>query len=126
MMVADGNISRSGDPLWYAGNLMKKTFPLHVPGKEDRRVVEMINLELTKYVKRERRKTLPPEMNFWDFQCRVGSGSASATPFPLPEVPKAVEAVAAAGAAEVYVEILASPGFREKRSSPPSYQRRDP
>lgn len=104
---------------------MKKTFPLHVPGKEDSRVVEAIKLELTKYVKREKRKTLPPEMNFWDFRCKVGSEGASAWAILLPDVPKAVEAVAATGATEVYVEILASPGFREKRSSPAPYQRRD-
>ena len=104
---------------------MKKTFSLHVPGKEDSRVVEAIKLELTKYVKRERRKTLPPEMNFWDFRCKVGSEGATAKATLLPDVPKAVEAVAATGAAEVYVEILASPGFREKRSSPAPYQRRD-
>jgi hypothetical protein len=105
---------------------MKKTFPLHVPGKEDPRVVEAIKLHLTKYVKRERRKNLPPEMNFWDFQCKVGSEGATAAAIPLPDVPKAVEAVAAAGAAEVYVEIMASPGFRERRSVPAPYQRRDP
>lgn len=90
-------------------------------------MVEAIKLELTKYVKREKRKTLPPEMNFWDFRCKVGSGSATASARLLPDVPKAVEAVAATGATEVYVEILASPGYREKRSrrSPePPYQRR--
>lgn len=104
---------------------MKKTFPLHVPGKEERRVVDAIKLELTKYVKREKRKTLPPEMNFWDFQCKVGSGSMTAVTIPLPDVPKAVEGVASAGSDEVYVEIMASPGYREKRSSPASYHRRD-
>ena len=104
---------------------MKKTFPLHVPGKEDSRVVEAIKLELTKYVKREKRKTLPPAMNFWDFRCKVGSGVATATASLLPDVPRAVEAVAATGADEVYVEILASPGFREKRSAPAPYPRWD-
>ena len=37
--------------------LMKKTFQLHVPGKEDSRVLESIKLEITKYVKRERRNS---------------------------------------------------------------------
>ena len=104
---------------------MKKTFPLHLPDKEDLRVLEAIKLELIKYVKRERRKTLPPEMNIWDFHCKVGSECGTATKVLLPDVSKAVEAVAAAGAAEVYVEIMASPGIREKRSSPAPYQRRD-
>ena len=57
---------------------MKKTFPLHVPGKEDVRVVEAIKVTVAKYVKRERRKTLPEEVDFWDFQCKVGPDSESA------------------------------------------------
>jgi hypothetical protein len=36
---------------------MKKTFQLHVPGKKDSRVLESIKLEITKYVKRERRNS---------------------------------------------------------------------
>lgn len=104
---------------------MKKTFPLHLPGKEDKRVLEVIKLELTKYVKRERRKTLPPEMNVWDFQCKVGSGSTTASAVAFPDLSKAVEAVALAGADEVYVEIVASPGYREKKAPASPYQRRD-
>jgi hypothetical protein len=104
---------------------MKKTFPLHVPGKEDPRVLQAIKLELTKYVKRERRKTLPPEVDFWHFNCKVGSNSETAAFTPLPDIASSVEAIAAAGAAEVYVEILATPGFREKRPSSGQYQRQD-
>ena len=104
---------------------MKKTFPLHVPEKDDRRVLDAIKLEITKYVKRERMKTLPPEFNTWDFNCKVGSESKTATVIPLLDVPKAVDAVARAGEAEVYVEILASAGTRVKKSSS-SYQRREP
>ena len=104
---------------------MKKTFPLHVPGKEDPKVVEAIKLQLTKYVKRERRKTLPPEFDVWDFACKVGSDSGTATAIPLPEVPQAVESVAKAGGAEVYVEILASAGNRVKKPSSAPYQRRE-
>lgn len=103
---------------------MKKSFPLHVPGKEDPKVVEAIKLELTKYVKRERRKKLPEGVDFWDFQCKVGSDSGTATAIPLTDVPKSVEAVALAEAAEVYVEIMASPGHRVKKPFPATYQRR--
>jgi hypothetical protein len=104
---------------------MKKTFPLQVPGKDAPRVLQSIKLELTKYVKREKRKTLPPDVDFWHFNCKLGSNSETAAFTPLPDVPKAVEAIAAAGATEVYVEILATPGFREKRSSSGQFQRQD-
>ena len=105
---------------------MKKTFPLHVPGKDAPKVVEAIKLELTKYVKRERRKTLPPEGDFWDFHCKVGSECGTATSIPLTDVPKSVEAVALSGGTEVYVEILSSPGYREKKPFRTTYQRREP
>ena len=104
---------------------MKKTFPLHAPGKEDPKVVEAIKLELTKYVKRERRKTLTPDVDFWDFRCKVGSNSETATETPLPELPEAVEAASVAGASEVYVEILAGPGYRVKKPSLAPYHRRE-
>jgi hypothetical protein len=104
---------------------MKKTFPLHVPGKEDPRVLEALKLELTKYVKRERRKTLPPDVDFWDFKCKVGSNSETATELPLTDIPKAIEAASVAGASEVYVEILAGPGYRVKKPALAPYHRRE-
>ncbi len=103
---------------------MKKNFPLHLPGKEDLRVVEAIKLELTKYVKRERRKTLPQGVDFWDFSCKLGSDSVAATAIPLPDIPKALDAISLGEAAEVYVEILAAPGYRVKKPIPAAYQQR--
>jgi len=102
---------------------MKKTFLLHVPGKEDVRVVEAIKVTVTKYVKRERRKTLPEEVDFWDFQCKVGPDSESAAATHLSAVAKVIDAVALAGAPEVFVEVLACPGHRAKK---PPYEREEP
>lgn len=95
---------------------MKKTFPLHVPGKEDPRVVESIKVTIAKYVKRERRKSLPEGVDYWDFQCKVGPDRETPAATHLAEVPKSIEAVAFAGAPEVYVEILACPGYRTKKA----------
>lgn len=101
---------------------MKKTFPLRVPGKEDVRVVEAIKVTVAKYVKRERRKKLPEGVDFWDFQCAVGPENGTAAPTHLTDVAKAIEAVALAGAAGVYVEVLTCPGHRAKK---PPYQRKE-
>ncbi len=38
---------------------MKKNFPLKAPGKEDARVRDKIRHEINKYVRRERKKTVP-------------------------------------------------------------------
>ncbi len=94
---------------------MKKTFPLHVPSKEDARVVEAIKVTVTKYVKRERRKPLAEGVDFWDFRCKVGPDSEAAEGTHLSNVPKAIEAVALANGTEVYVEIEACRGYRTKK-----------
>ena len=57
---------------------MKKTFPLEVPGKKAPRVIDSIKHEVRKYLKRERRKTLPKGVDFWDFFCLVGQDNTHA------------------------------------------------
>jgi len=93
---------------------MKKIFPLKVPGKDDKRIVELVRNEVGKYVNREKRKALPPEHDRWEFACRIGPDKPSSLPTELKSVHVAIDAVAAAGAEEVYVEIVASPGRRAK------------
>ena len=86
---------------------MKKTFSLKDPAKDDQRVVEAIKHEIRKYAKRERRKPLPAGFDLWELQCRIGPEPALAEGKPFKEVPAAIDAVALAGGAAVYVEILA-------------------
>ena len=96
---------------------MKKNFQIHEPGKADQRVIEAIKNDVRKYVKRERRKALPADVDFWDFDCRVGLEPATAQAKHLAEIAAAIEAVAATeGAVSVYVEILAKPGHRAKKA----------
>ncbi|MCX6951069.1 MAG: DUF6172 family protein [Verrucomicrobia bacterium] len=94
---------------------MKKTFPLHEPGKADARVIDGIKYDVRKYVKRERRKTLPEGFSQWDFNCRVGANAATAEARTIDDVAGAIDAVAATGALAVYIEILAAAGHRTPR-----------
>ena len=91
---------------------MKKSFPLHVAGKADARVLDSIKSDIRRYVKRERRKPVPAGVDFWDVDCAVGADAATATPLPLDEVGRAIDAVVATGVDSVYVQILAKPGVR--------------
>lgn len=95
---------------------MKKIFPLTAPGKADQRVIESVKSDIRKYVKRERRKTLPEGFTQWDFACKTGPNRDSATECKLADVGAGVDAVVNAGGKEVYVEILAVPSHR----TPPS------
>ena len=95
---------------------MKKIFPLHLPNKKPARVIESIQVTVNKYVKRERRKTLPEGADFWEFQCKVGTNPDAAVGQKVAEIAKAIEAVALAEHPEVYIEILAVPGHRAKKT----------
>lgn len=97
---------------------MKKTFPLHVPGKADARVVEGIKHDVRKYVQRERRKVLPAGFDQWDFACKVGATAAAAEGKDLSSVASAIDAVVQTGADSVYVELVAAAAHRAPRSAP--------
>ncbi len=94
---------------------MKKTFPLHVEGRQPARVLDAIRHELHKYVKRERRRALPEGAQFWDFACRFGTEADNAEVAHLNELGARLDVAAQAGATHVYVEILAVPGVRQPR-----------
>ena len=51
---------------------MRKTFQLHVEGKNRDRVLDAVKHEIRKYIKRERRRDLPEGADFWDFDCQFG------------------------------------------------------
>jgi hypothetical protein len=88
---------------------MKKTFPLHAPGKADPRVLDAIKHEVRKYVRRELRKPLPEGAARWMFACRVGGDQTAAQATPLKDIATAIDAVASTGVDSIYIEILAVP-----------------
>lgn len=95
---------------------MKKSFPLAAEGRRPDLLLDAVKHELRKYLKRERRKPLPEGVDFWDFDCRVGSGSEDATAVHPGDVEQAVAGIQRAGHPAAYVEILAKPGHRAKKA----------
>ena len=92
---------------------MKKSFPLHAPGKADARVLDAIKHDVRKYVKRERRKDLPAGFDIWRFECKVGPAQDTAESVALKDSSPAIDHVAnMEGARVVYVEVMAVPGQR--------------
>ncbi len=92
---------------------MKKNFPLTSPAHQPARVVEQIKSDVRKYLKRERKKSLPEGVDFWDFNCKVGQGDNTPVIKHVEEVIPAIDEAAAAGCAAVHIEILATPGHRK-------------
>jgi hypothetical protein len=91
---------------------MKKNFPLHIEGKNPDRVLEAVKHEIRKYFKRERNRALPKEVDFWDFDCKVGLSAESADVVKVSAVVESLDALAKEGAASVYIEILSKHGIR--------------
>ena len=91
---------------------MKKLFPLKAPGKDDARVRDKIRHEVNKYVSRERQKKLPEGLEQWNFNCKLGASATVAETLPLKSIAVAIDNVAATGATEVFIEVVAVAGQR--------------
>jgi len=87
---------------------MKKIFKLTDEKKHEDRVLEAVKNDIRKYVKREKKKDLPDKATmYWDFDCKVGTTVDAAEVLVYEELIKALDAVKATGATEVYVEVMA-------------------
>lgn len=88
---------------------MKKVYSTKNPNKKPERQIEAIKHEISKYVARERRKTLPVTATGWDFDCKVGQSSESAQACILSEINSAIDALIGDGNEEFYVEVVSKP-----------------
>ncbi len=93
---------------------MKKTFKMSHPKIKGPRLVEAIKFEVKKYIKRERGKTLPANVDFWDFDCRYGADEATSEVIHLSDINKFISQAEAQQLETFYLEILAKPGHRTK------------
>jgi hypothetical protein len=91
---------------------MKKTFALNHETLATARVVEAIKNEVRKYLKRERAKSLPKDVDFWDFDCRFGADASSSKPIHAAEINAALSQAEADQLSQCYIEIIAKPGYR--------------
>lgn len=94
---------------------MKKIFKLTDPKKAAARQVDSVKHEIKKYIARERRKTLPERVDFWDFDCRFGKDSSSAESIHIDDINKKIDAIVLEEADSFYIEVLAKEGYRNKK-----------
>ena len=97
---------------------MKKTFQLTHPKIKRPRLVEAIKHEVKKYIKRERNKKLPEDVDFWDFDCKYGQTAEAAEVIHLSEINKCIDKAEEQQLETFYLEILVKPGHRTKRMQP--------
>ncbi len=94
---------------------MKKTFKLTHPKIKVPRLVDAIKHEVRKYLRRERRKNLPEDVDFWDFDCRFGVDEASSEVVHVSDIDKSIDQAESKQLESFYLEILAKPGHRNKK-----------
>ena len=94
---------------------MKKTFSFSHPKKKRPRVADSIKHELKKYIKRERNKTLPEGVDFWDFDCRFGADELTCGVIHVSEINKVISEADVEGLDTFFLEVLAKPGKRTKK-----------
>lgn len=98
---------------------MRKTYLLNIDGKNRDRLLEASKHDIRKYVKRERSRPLPEGVDFWDFDCRFGADEATAQVVHFATLTGLIDAVALAGGAQFYVEVVTKHGHRTARPPAP-------
>ncbi len=96
---------------------MRKTFPFADPPHAPARVVELMKSKVRKFIKRERRKSLPDKADYWDFDCKTGASEASAEVCHVAELAGKIDAASAAGWPHLYIEVIARAAVRQRKPS---------
>ena len=93
---------------------MKKTFKLSHEKLTIPRLVEAIKYEVKKYIKRERRRVLPEDADYWDFDCQFGVDEASSEVIHMSDINKLISWAESVQLESFYLEIMAKPCHRNK------------
>ncbi|MCK5073024.1 MAG: hypothetical protein KAQ98_06325 [Bacteriovoracaceae bacterium] len=94
---------------------MKKTFLLTTSNKSPERHLDSIKHEIKKYIARERRKLLSEDVDFWDFDCKIGNNEQEASAIHISEINSKIMSFVTDDKESFYLEILAKPGIRTKK-----------
>jgi len=94
---------------------MKKTFILSHPKLKVARLIEAAKHDVKKYIKRERKKKLPQDADYWDFDCKYGHTEQKAKTIHISEINKCIDEAEKLQLESFYLEILAKAGHRTKK-----------
>jgi len=93
---------------------MKKTFQLIEKNKKPERTLDSIKNEIRKYLKRERKKKLPEDAIFWEFDCRFGREENTAESLTANDIIKALDITLKENWESCYIEILSRPSEKKR------------
>ena len=93
---------------------MKKVFNLIEGNKNQDRLLDSIKYEIRKYIKREKRKTLPSDVDFWDLKCKFGKGDEEPQAIEFIDITKNIDEASEQKCESFYIEIVSTKGFKPK------------
>ena len=93
---------------------MKKIFQLQEKNKKPDRTLDSIKNEIRKYFKRERKKELPEDAIFWEFDCKFGKDEASAETLIANDIIKALDTTREEQWESCFIEIISRPSEKKK------------
>ena len=96
---------------------MKKTFKLQVENKNPQRLLEAIKHEIRKYIKREKRKPLPEDVDYWKFECKFAKEDNTPETIDFLEITKCIDEASTQECKSFYIEILSTEGIKIKKST---------
>lgn len=94
---------------------MKKTFQLKVENKNKDRLVEAIKNEIRKYIKRERRKPLPKDADFWNFDCMFAKDDETPYEINFVDITASIDAAAQEDCNTFYLELVSKSAKKKPR-----------
>ena len=94
---------------------MRKTYSLTIEGKNRDRLLDAAKHDIRKYVKRERSRPLPPGVDFFDFECKLGANEGEAAALHFATLMGAIDTLVKNGADRFYVEVVTTHGHRSAR-----------
>ena len=93
---------------------MKKVFKLNEENKNQDRLLESIKHEIRKYIKREKRKPLPEDVDFWDLKCKFAKNDETPEVINFNEITNCINAASSEKCDSFYMEIISEEGIRVK------------
>ncbi|MEA1915928.1 MAG: DUF6172 family protein [Campylobacterota bacterium] len=95
---------------------MKKVFKLEQENKHRDRVVDSIKNEIRKYLKRERKKKLPDDATYWDFDCSFGKNSDEMATVTTSQIITSLDDANSQNWESCYVEISSKAIFKKNKA----------
>ncbi len=94
---------------------MNKTYKLIEEKRNKDRVVEAIKHEVRKYIKREKNKSLPKDVDFWKLECKISKDSDELAFVEFQNLIKTIDTLVLEEAKILNIEILSFEGIKKTK-----------